>query len=117
MKERRRYEFRGKHLSAGEIAKATGIPQPVISSRLHAGKRGEALAETPVSRGEAGRRALQRTRERKRAETNPDAVMSHEEIAAEMGISRKLSHNLEKSALAKARRFIARKGITKDDLI
>lgn len=44
-------------LTAGEIAAKTGIKQSIISSRLHAGKRGKALTEPPVRRSEAATRA------------------------------------------------------------
>lgn len=117
MKEMKRYEFRGEQLTAGEIAEKTGITQSIISSRLHAGKRGEELAEQPVSRGEAGRRALARIREEKQAGKNQEEGMSHAEIAETIGVSRKLVYTIEKKAMAKAERIMLRIGITKEDLL
>lgn len=57
MKESPRYEFRGKRLTAGEIAAETGLTKNLISDRLFRGLRGEALTEPPLSRSEAAKRA------------------------------------------------------------
>jgi len=53
MRELPRYEFRGKMLTAGEIAAATGMNQNMISGRLFRGVRGEALGDPPMSKSEA----------------------------------------------------------------
>jgi hypothetical protein len=55
MRELPRYEFRGKMLTAGEIAVAAGRSQNLISGRIFRGTRGDALGDPPMSRKEAGK--------------------------------------------------------------
>jgi len=57
MRKLPRYEFKGEMLTAGEIAKATGRTQGLISQRLFSGIRGEALGDPPMSRSEAASKA------------------------------------------------------------
>lgn len=57
MRELPRYEFRGKMLTAGEIAAKTGRAQGLISQRLFKGVRGEDLEKPPMSRSDAAKKA------------------------------------------------------------
>lgn len=57
MREFPRYEFRGRLLTAGEIAAEAGLKQGLISSRLFSGVRGEDLGLPPMTREEAAKKA------------------------------------------------------------
>lgn len=104
MKTRRTYDIgHGEPLTIPEIAAKTGISTNTLHQRWRRGQRGEALI-APVDRHEASRTAVRASRQsRKQPKFIVEPDMSHEEIAAELGLGRRYVAKLERNAIRKIR--------------